>query len=493
MYQFKLLLESFVKGKANLADLIREINLLAKEDDTTLDQALLYCEELTQQGTLTTEDFSRLKQELEKQQSVITSTTVANVEETVLMDTSAANVEGIEETELMDSTATELSDAVTAISQKTEIDFSNLPQAQDEREQLEIGSKLKDRFILVEELGRGGMGIVYKARDFRKEETHDSEPFVAIKVLAKELQERKILVIALQRETKKAQILAHPNIITVFDFDRDGDNVFMTMEYLEGETLDEIIKKQAKKPMERKRALSIIEQMGRALAYAHKRGIVHSDFKPGNVFVTKSDVVKVLDFGIARAVMEPGQRNQGDMVFDAGDLQALTPAYASKEMLEGKDPDPRDDIYGLAIVASLLLTGKHPFHKVPATKAHSRGFKPLHIYRLPRSIRKSLSHALEFNRKKRTASANQFLEELDLRPRRKKSLKRRFFEIAVVSILMLLTFYSMREYLTDGQEEIILAETASIANPEKRQRVESLLEIAGCSCHGESIDGSSWK
>ncbi|MCU7860768.1 MAG: protein kinase, partial [Candidatus Thiodiazotropha sp. (ex Lucinoma kastoroae)] len=91
-------------------------------------------------------------------------------------------------------------------------------------------------------LGRGGMGVVYKARDLRKVEAMDREPYIAVKVLSKDFQANPDSFIALQRESKKAQQLAHPNIVTVYDFDRDGPNVFMTMELLEGEPLDQLIR-----------------------------------------------------------------------------------------------------------------------------------------------------------------------------------------------------------------------------------------------------------
>ena len=390
----------------------------------------------------------------------------------------------IDKTLKVDITVTQQRDFSAPDLQKTVVNqtdtrIKNIKRSpHSEKKPLKIGSKLKDRFLLLEVLGEGGMGVVYKARDFRKDETHDNEPFVAIKVLTKELQQQKILVIALQRETKKAQKLAHPNIITVYDFDRDGDNVFMTMEYLEGETLDAIIKRASKQDIDQKLALSIIEQMGRALAYAHKRGIVHSDLKPGNVFVTRSGVVKVLDFGIARAAALPGHQVAEDDVFDASDLQALTPVYASKEMLEGQASDPRDDIYGMAVVACQLLTGEHPFNRFSASKAHSVGFKPLYINKLPRKTRNALMHALEFDREKRTPSATQFLQELDLRPRSKKSRTRRFIEVAVFLIVMLVTVYGTRHYLGGKTPPLVLQETAAISDPALRQKVENLLEIA---------------
>lgn len=471
MNHFKSILHSYIKGEADLNVLCQEINRLAEENASSVEDALQHCEKLCEQGLLTTKAYNSLKQEVGYLQSRATFPNQTTPNRTIIDKTSVLNTR-ISQGNITDS---------TLANQPDELNTANRLD-QDSGKTLGIGSILKNRFILEEVLGKGGMGMVYKARDLRKEETHDREPFVAIKVLVSEFQEHPISIIALQREAKKAQKLAHPNIITVYDFDRDGENVFMTMEYLEGEPLNNLIKRKPQKPLEKKRAISFIEQMSRALAYAHKRGIVHSDFKPGNVFVTKTDEVKVLDFGIARAAILPEQQGAEETVFDAGDLGALTPVYASKEMLERKDPDPSDDVYGLAVVAYQLLTGYHPFCRLPATNAQSAGLKPVHFDKLPRSIRNAIVHALKFERHERTANAGQFLQELDIRPRRKKSLKQRLFEIVFISVLALLTVYSINLFMAVEQPEnlpeILLEETALISDPEIRQKVESLLEIA---------------
>src|SRR5690606_619510 len=138
---------------------------------------------------------------------------------------------------------------------------------------------------------------------------------------------------ALQREARKAQNLAHPNIVTVYDFDRDGANVFMVMELLEGEPLDRFIRRHAS-GLPFSEALPITAALCRSLGYAHRHGSVHSALKPGNAFVTRSGAIKVLDFGIARAAKHQDEDASGDQtLFDAGTLGALTPAYASCEML----------------------------------------------------------------------------------------------------------------------------------------------------------------
>ena len=110
------------------------------------------------------------------------------------------------------------------------------------------------------------------------------------------------MIIAMQREARKAQTLAHPNISTVYDFDRDGQIIFMTMELLKGDPLDAFIKKNPN-GIPREQAFGIVRGLCLGLAYAHNKNIIHSDFKPGNVFLTDDNRVKILDFGIARAAL----------------------------------------------------------------------------------------------------------------------------------------------------------------------------------------------
>ncbi|MDJ0807736.1 MAG: protein kinase, partial [Gammaproteobacteria bacterium] len=282
-----------------------------------------------------------------------------------------------------------------------------------------VGDILKDRFVLEEELGRGGMGIVFKALDKRKEEASDRHPYVALKLLNESFKQHKDSLMALQREARKAQDLKHPNVISIFDFDKDGhDNYFIAMELLDGHPLDKTIKSLRGTGMPKKKALSLIAQMGQALAAAHnhKPGIIHSDFKPGNVFLTTDDQVKVFDFGIARAAKPKAGEAKGDVTaFDARTLGALTPTYASLEMLEGQDPDPRDDIYALAIVAYELLSGSRPFGRKPANEALTEQLTPQRIEGLTRRQWKGLQRGLAFRREDRAVSVEAFLDDLKYR------------------------------------------------------------------------------
>jgi serine/threonine protein kinase len=298
-------------------------------------------------------------------------------------------------------------------SRPTSSSWSDLERSVADGPPLGKGSIVKDRFVLEEELGRGGMGIVFKARDLRKEEAQDRNPWVALKLLNDEFRRHPESLKALQRESRKAQHLAHANVVTVYDFDRDGGNVFMVMELLEGQSLDRIIRDNEGSGLGVDKALRLVRDMCRAMAYAHEQGVVHSDFKPANAFVTKDNVVKVFDFGIARAVKRTDTAASGSVtVFDPATLGALTPTYASCEMLEGLEPDPRDDVYAIACVAYELLTGKHPFNRISAVEARNKHMVAKRPRGLKRQQWRAIQHGLEFSRENRTASAQQFLNEL---------------------------------------------------------------------------------
>lgn len=277
---------------------------------------------------------------------------------------------------------------------------------------LQEGDTLKERFVLEARVGTGGMGTVYKALDLRKQEAEDRNPYIAVKILNEDFRAHPESLRTLQRESKKAQSLAHPSIVTVYDFDRDGTSIYMTMEYLEGKPLDKITKSSGFKGLPLDQALEIIKDVGAALAFAHKQGIVHCDFKPGNIFITDTGPAKVIDFGIARAVKMGDDPHADATVFDAGSLGALTPAYASPEMLEDEEPDQRDDVYALACIAHELISGRHPFGRMPATEARDNGLVPKQPQELSRGQWKALVNGLAFDRNKRTADVETFVSEL---------------------------------------------------------------------------------
>ena len=275
---------------------------------------------------------------------------------------------------------------------------------------------LKNRFVFEELLGSGGMGAVYKAKDLLKIEAQDREPYVAIKVLSDEFKSHPEAFMALQRESRKSQKIAHPNIVNVHDFDRDGDTVFMTMEYMQGKPLDKLISQYRGIGLPIEDVLKILSGICAALTYAHAQKIIHSDFKPGNIFVGLNGIAKVFDFGIARAVAKAENREESlddKTVFDAGKLGALTPAYASLEMLEGKTPDVRDDVYALGCIAYELFTGEHPYNRVHADEAKRRKLKPKKIPGIKKYQWLAIERAIAFERENRTESVEEFWHEFN--------------------------------------------------------------------------------
>jgi serine/threonine protein kinase len=280
---------------------------------------------------------------------------------------------------------------------------------QGHRGALELGSIINKRFVLETVLGKGGMGVVYGAIDRRKEEARDPNPRVALKVLNADFQRHPKSFIALQREARKAQTLAHPNVVTVFDFDRDGDAVYMTMELLQGRTLDSVVREAHGAGVRREAALPIIRGIAEGLAYAHRKRIVHSDLKPGNVFITDDGTAKILDFGIARAVPTAVAGEQKD-VFDAGSLGAYTEAYATDEMIDGVDPHPADDMYALGIIAYELITGLHPYQRHSAPSARKLGLRPAPLKGLKRKQARAIERCLSFDRRQRPQTASEFLK-----------------------------------------------------------------------------------
>lgn len=307
----------------------------------------------------------------------------------------------------------------------------------DNNTQLGLGDTLNKRFVLDALLGEGGMGEVYRAKDLRRIETRDNNPYVALKLLRPEFRAHDKFLISLQRESKKVQTLSHPNIVTVYDFDRDGRVAYLSMEYLEGESLDRVV---ANGRLDKKEAMYMIDRMSRGLAFAHQEGYVHADFKPANIFLTKDNSVKILDFGIAQAVTkEKGAyiniaHREGDP-----DINALTPNYASMEMLQGEQALPVDDVYSLCCVAYELLTGAHPFidadgRRVDAQKAEANGMLPVPVEGVPKYYQQALLRGLSFQREARFENAGDLLDAL--KPKNtKKQLILSLLALIVISVV----------------------------------------------------------
>jgi len=263
------------------------------------------------------------------------------------------------------------------------------------------GDFIKDRFELIEELGRGGMGAVFRARDVRKMEALDPDPYVAIKFISGSLIGFERAFVALQREAKNAQSLNHPNIVKVFDFDRDQNLVYLTMEVVEGVALHSRMRSASANPMSADEQAHLVHGMLAGMAYAHSRDLSHADLKPSNMMIDREGNLKILDFGIAR-------RREYDKVFDADDLFALTIDYASPEMLSRQRPTPADDVYALGCIVYSMYAGAHPFNHVRADLAKSEKMRPERPAKLGRVQWQALRKSLAFTREERFADAAEF-------------------------------------------------------------------------------------
>jgi serine/threonine protein kinase len=270
---------------------------------------------------------------------------------------------------------------------------------------------LNNRYVLIKVIDSSFIGTVYKAIDLRKQEADIPEPYVAIKILKRTFRAHQDWLTTYYNEVQKRQWLTHPNITKVLGLDRDASTVFIIMEYILGESLAHALNFDDLRQnlIQEGRLLPTIDGMGEALAFAHKRGIIHGNFKPSKVLLTKDDAeIKVFDFSIECALSDI---DAADPTLELESPLVETRIYASPEVLEYETPDPRDDVYALACTTYELLTGLHPFNREISTVARNAGIKVKLHSGMDRKQWKALRHALAFERNKRTASVSQFLAE----------------------------------------------------------------------------------
>ncbi|MBN1956421.1 MAG: protein kinase [Anaerolineae bacterium] len=264
-----------------------------------------------------------------------------------------------------------------------------------------IGEKLS-KYKLLEEIGRGGMGVVYKGYD------PVLDRCVAIKVLAPHLAWEKEFVERFMREARAAARLRHPAIITIHDVGEEDGRYYFVMEHLEGQTLVQYLRQQGRLPPEE--VLGLLWPLADALDHAHQSGLLHRDIKPANIVITGSGQVVLTDFGIARIAQE-GQITSADLV-------AGTPQYMSPEQAEGSEIDGRSDQYSLAVMAYEMLGGRPPFQADSALSLlHKVVYEPPpSILRvrpdLPQEVEQVMARALAKRPDDRYPTASIFVAEL---------------------------------------------------------------------------------
>ena len=271
------------------------------------------------------------------------------------------------------------------------------------KEELSTGSTFAGRYQIIEELGKGGMGKVYKAHDTEIKEK------VALKLLKPEIAADKKTIERFQNELKFARKISHRNVCRMYDLNKEEGSYYITMEYVPGEDLKSTIIRIGQFPIAK--TISIAKQVCEGLEEAHRLDVVHRDLKPQNIMIDKEGNVRIMDFGIARSVTGKGITGAGVMIG--------TPEYMSPEQVEGKDVDQRSDIYSLGVILYEMVTGRVPFegdtplsiavkHKTETPK------EPRELNsQIPEDLSRVILRCMEKDKEKRYQMAGEVWSELE--------------------------------------------------------------------------------
>ena len=275
---------------------------------------------------------------------------------------------------------------------------------------LQVGSVLRDRFLLKEQIAEGSMGVVYKALDRRLAEAGEEACYVAIKVLSPKLSRNGTALRALQQEANKGRCLTHPNIVRFIDLDREGELYFIIMEWLDGRSLSSILDESGGNALGVDTALGIVRQAGGALDYAHQRGVIHADVKPGNIVISPAGNVKLIDFGVARVRQK---EHESRPRLDPESMHTGTPAYSSMQVLTGEEPVPADDVFSLACLLYRLIAGYRVYGPRNAAQAAEDGMEPQKPQGLSAAQWQPLKKALSYSRVTRYPTPLAFIDALN--------------------------------------------------------------------------------
>jgi serine/threonine protein kinase len=324
------------------------------------------------------------------------------------------------------------------------------------------------RFEISEMIGRGGMGVVYLARDTRLDRS------VAVKSMPVELQADPNARIRFQREARLLASLNHPNIAVIHEIiEQDEGAGYLVLEFVPGETLAERI---AREPIELQEALSIGQQIAAAISAAHDKGVIHRDLKPGNIKITPEDKVKVLDFGLAKVAISES-RSDGTTVTQPGHFMG-TPAYMSPEQARAKSTDQCTDIWSFGCIMYEMLTGHLPFDGETATDIVARILEREPDWQAlpqetPMNIRSLLRHCLEKDPRRRLGdigdAAIEIKKALTSPASAREAGPGRIKSLAVLP-LQNLTGDPEQEYFADGMTEALIANLGKIGVLQVRSR-----------------------
>jgi TolB-like protein/tRNA A-37 threonylcarbamoyl transferase component Bud32 len=268
--------------------------------------------------------------------------------------------------------------------------------------ELAIGGTFARRYQVMEELGKGGMGRVYKAYDTEIKE------HVALKILNPEIASDEAVIQRFRNELKLSRQISHRNVCRMYDLGRADDTAFISMEYVSGEDLKTLLKRIGQ--FTARRAVGVAKQIAEGLAEAHRLGVIHRDLKPQNVMLDREGNVRIMDFGIARSAKGRGLTDPGVIIG--------TPDYMSPEQLEGQEADRRSDIYALGVILYEMLTGEPPFEGetplVVAMKHRTESPRdPRELNpQIPEDLSRLILRCLEKDRDRRCQSADEVVRDL---------------------------------------------------------------------------------
>ncbi len=271
------------------------------------------------------------------------------------------------------------------------------------RQELTTGSTFAGRYQVVEEMGRGGMGRVYKVVDTKLKEE------LALKIIHPEIAAEERIIERFGNELKMARKISHKNVCRMYHFEEDEGIHYLTMEFIRGESLKDMIGMMGQ--LSPGQALSVVKQVCEGLAEAHKLGVVHRDLKPSNIMIDREGNARIMDFGIARSLKAKGITRTGTMIG--------TPEYMSPEQVEGLETDQRSDLYSLGVILYETVAGRIPFDgetpfSIALKHKSEKPQDPREINpQIPENISRMIMRCLEKDREKRYQTAEELLSELN--------------------------------------------------------------------------------